>query len=198
MSRARAALLFVALAACAASIACARPELEPPTSPLLALPSSPPDLSPEGRRAYDVLRRAETFDTPHVGVSGALSGHVAAFRVVLREPRAREAFLALLGDATAAGRLYALAGAYFAAPEVFDEAVRWLETSRASVRTVSGCILDERTVTSIVRQPNGIRVPAGKTLDDVTTVATVDVAGGWIPLTFASDDAVPAPRGPAR
>jgi len=192
------AIRAAAVALLLGSVACARPEVDPPPSPLLALPAAPPrSLSSDGRRAYDALLDARTFDTARVGIAGTLSGHAFAFRLLLAEKDARGAFLSLLRDGTLAGRLYGLAGVYFAAPDVFDEAVRWLETSRASVPTVSGCILGERPVASIVRDPEGTRVKAGQLPEDAA-IQVMDIAGGLIPLELASDDRIVAPRGPAR
>lgn len=191
-------VLVGGLAACAGRSA----EVEAPPSALVAaFAANPPPagLAPEAERAFRILLEARTFDSVRVGVSGALSPHVAAFRVLVRDAAARPAFVAMLRDGSPAGRLYALAGIYFAAPEAFDEAVRWLERSDSEVMTVSGCILGRRTIGSVVRAPEGIRMAAGSTLDDVHGPAPMDIAGGWIPMTFVDEDGTSrAPRGPAR
>lgn len=191
-------LLVGGLAACAGRSAEAE---APPSALLTAFEATPPPigLGADAARAYRILLEARTFDSTRVGVAGALSPHVAAFRVLVRDPGARSAFVAMLRDGSPAGRLYALSGIYFAAPEAFDEAVRWLARSDSEVVTVSGCILGRRTLGSVVRDPRGIRMRAGSTLDDVDGPAPMDIAGGYVPMTFVDEDGTSrAPRGPAR
>ena len=159
-------------------------------------------LEPGARRAYDLLRSARRFESPHVGVAGVASAYASAFRVLARSPSARAAFLALFRDGSRAGRLYAACGLYFADPPSFDAAVAELASEGGSVDTVDGCIVGEDRVTELVRAPGGrhVAVPAGQTLGDVLTrdQGRIDIAGGYVPLRLLDDDdAMPAPRGPA-
>src|SRR5688572_19082209 len=73
---------------------------------------SPVELSPTGKKAFDILISARRFEDTYVGYGGELSKLVAAYREILKEPKKVEALKFLLEKGSKPGQLYALAGLY--------------------------------------------------------------------------------------
>jgi len=158
---------------------------------------------PDARRAYDVLRKAERFESSRVGFGGETSAYAVAFRVLAERldktprDRRRSILRALFRDATLPGQLYATAAFYFYDPEAFELAVDVLSADDRRVPTQIGCVVGDMPVAALVRAPGArIRVAKGATLEAAPGLAT-DIAGGSYPLRLRDEtDATPAPRAP--
>jgi len=166
----------------------------------MATPSHAPSaLGPAARDAFDILHAADVFEDAHVGYDGHLSRGVAAFRVVLADPSASVGFHALVADALPAGRLYGVAGLYFADPPAFDAALAQLTKTGGNVRRQQGCEGDEEAIATVIRSnaQNAIVVSKGATLSSWFAAhpkgGVCDLAGGCVSLMFVADDR-PAPR----
>lgn len=102
-------------------------------------------------QAFEVLAKAATFSSAHVGFSGETPQTVHAFRHLLRDPDGAQIFRRLLDEASLAGQLYALAGLYLVDPSVFQEAARRYEGRAETVEAMfGGCVIDTCTVTEVV------------------------------------------------
>lgn len=191
--------LLVALVA-AGALACS--STDAPSPKAVAPPPPPPKPPASSSEAFEILRTADAFEDTQVGYGGDLSRYVAAFRVVLAEPSARASFHALVDHATPAGRLYGVAGLYFADPPAFDEAVARLAAEGGTVTTRGGCDTATEPVAEVVRtkETKRIVIPAGTTLKAWFAANPggnhCDIAGGCKSLMFV-EDGRPAPRGPA-
>jgi len=205
MSLPRTAILLLTSLVCAAgALACSRTVADNPTPPVAPTSAPAPVVAPTNTAdAVALLRKASRFEDTHVGYGGELSVYVAAFRVVLADPSAKEHFNGLVDDATIAGKLYGAAGLYFADPPAFDAALAKLSSAGGDVMWQRGCMVDQEKVADVIRskEKNRIEVEKGKTLrawfDTNKDGGHDDLAGGAIPLSFVSDER-PAPRGPVR
>src|SRR5690242_17193686 len=81
-------------------------------------------LSPEGTEALGVLLHASRFTDDRIGDAPVTPPEVEALRTLWGEPHAAEAFRHILRTGSVPGRLFALCGLYYAAPDEFDEVVR--------------------------------------------------------------------------
>ncbi|MBS2014180.1 MAG: hypothetical protein JST00_14925 [Deltaproteobacteria bacterium] len=187
-------------AACSRSVdGPSRPPAEPSARDVPAAPGSTSE-------ALSMLRTANAFEDAHIGYGAQLSRYVAAFRIVLADPGAKEAFHSLVKDATPAGRLYGVSGLYFADPAAFDAALAEVAKLSGRVQTQHGCMIEHEEIASVVRatgEPR-IEVAEGQTLRDAILArrgdphgSACDIAGGCVPLSFVHDGR-PAPRPPAR
>jgi|SRR5215208_2057016 len=96
--------------------------------------------------AATVLREAPSFLAAQIGPAGATPEEVTAWQTLLRAEGGDSTFKALLGDATPAGRLYALAGLYYTDPATFRAALPRFRAQAAPVWTGVGCFVSERPV----------------------------------------------------
>jgi hypothetical protein len=103
-------------------------------------------------------------------------------------PNAVLAFRALLADGTAAGKLYALCGLYYADPDYFERAVVPFRKSRQEVATFVACSMSRVTVGSVVesKNPKAVRLKSRKqTIKEWAEETKTDgmvydiVGGGW-------------------
>ena len=151
----------------------------------------------------DILRAADAFEDTRVGYGGELSRYVAAFRIVLADPGASAAFHSLVDRATPAGRLYGVAGLYFADPPAFDDALARLAAVGGEVPTQHGCFRMAEPVARVIRADGPQRIVVGQDATLASWLAAhpeggpCDLAGGCVPLSFV-EDGRPAPRPPAR
>ena len=76
--------------------------------------------------ATQILRETDAFASAAVGYAGLTSQQVLAWRLIYGRPDAESIFAALLGDATPAGQLYALAGLRFSKSPLYQEAAHSL------------------------------------------------------------------------
>lgn len=109
-----------------------------------------PELSPEGKKALNVLMTAEAFHSSHIGFGGELSPYVAAYRLVLNESNRVEALKYLLLNASKPGQLYALAALWDADFSLFLKEVERYKLDTSTIETLSGCIGGEEKVSIIV------------------------------------------------
>jgi hypothetical protein len=149
--------------------------------------------------AVALLRTADTFDDAHVGIDGALSKFVVAFRTVLADPGAADAFRELLQHATPAGRLYGAAGLFFADPPAFDAALARLGADGGVIRRRQGCFTMQYPVATVVSSPKRVDVKLGETFQSAVARsprgAACELSGGCIPMSFVEASRT-APRGP--
>lgn len=121
--------------------------------------------NPTPEEALEMLREASGLAGASVGIDGTTSRQVRAFRVVLREAYADQAFKQLLNEATKSGQLYALAGLYFTDPAYMNEAARVFLNDHSEVETYFGCIVDEQPVSRL----------------------TAEIVDGTLPRSFGSE-----------
>jgi hypothetical protein len=122
------------------------------TSPVCTqhAPTSPPELSAEGRAAYDRLDAADAFAIGPVGVAGTTSAYEMALRTLLGEREATAALTSLAESAaTPAGRLYGLAGLSVKDRDRVAALARDLDGS-AEVQEVEGCMVMQVKVSDVV------------------------------------------------
>ena len=117
-------------------------------------------ISDEGKRAYWVIINERQFCSTGVGITGAFPEVVKAFRILLADPHADQAFKALIVSAPTAGKLYALCGIYYTDPEQFEKYAAAFVSSRAQVETVMGCNVMSEPVSKIVKstEPGAVRL----------------------------------------
>jgi hypothetical protein len=106
----------------------------------------------EAPSAYEMLKTAPRFTIGHVGYAGVTSKTEAAFRSILKEPKPQERLVELLSSATPAGQLYALLGLKLMNDPAFEKNPPRYNSSKESVETMSGCIVQHSTVKSIAWQ----------------------------------------------
>ncbi|OYW74750.1 MAG: hypothetical protein B7Z37_16275 [Verrucomicrobia bacterium 12-59-8] len=119
-----------------------------------------PDLSVRGVKAYQVVKKAESFYNSAVGYAGSTPAVVWAFRDLLAEKNADAAFKSLLQEATLPGRLYGLCGLWFTDQAAFKEQVAHYRAMPGKVKTMIGCIIAEDEIAELVesKHPNAIRL----------------------------------------
>lgn len=129
---------------------------------LLSLPCTGgvPELSAEGVKAYQEVKKAEMFCNSAVGFAGSTPEVVWAFRDLLVEKNADVAFKALMQEATMSGQMYALCGLWFTDQAAFKEQVARYHAMKGKVKTMIGCIVDEEAIADLVvsKYPTPIRL----------------------------------------
>jgi len=131
---------------------------------LLPACQSTPDLTPEGRKAFTLLQKAQRFTDDAVGDGGETPPEVRALCVLWKERAPADAFRELLRSGTTAGKLYALCGLREAAPETFEKEVGALRQSREEVAIQFGCTGGKMPAGEIVASERGIRLEPGQTV----------------------------------
>ncbi len=126
----------------------------------------PADLTRE--TALKLLLSTHTFADDAIGDGGDLSGQVAAYRIILKQPDAIAVFNHLLRKAQPAGKLYALCGLYLLDRPAFDRAVQPFRGDAGEVRIQFGCSGGRETVRSIVESeaPCALRLSPGQTPEE--------------------------------
>lgn len=112
--------------------------------------AEPPQLSAKGKAAFEVLKGAPAFSSTTVGIAGSTPSEVFAFRNLLDEPKADEAFKALLKEATPEGKLYAVCALWFTDPAEFQTQVKRLKDTSMKVNHVDGCERGEERVSRLL------------------------------------------------
>lgn len=112
--------------------------------------AEPPQLSAKGKAAFEMLKGAPTFSSTAVGIAAVTPGEVFAFRDLLDEPKADEAFKVLLKEATPEGKLYAVCALWFTDPEEFQTQVKRLKDTTMKVNHVEGCERGEERVSRLL------------------------------------------------
>ena len=102
--------------------------------------------------AMDVLRTAPRFASASVGFGGVVPHAVVAWLTVLSQSSADSLFLDLLGMATPAGRMYALAGLRAIDPAEFERRASPFRRDANPVNTLMGCIGSTMTTAQIVSE----------------------------------------------
>ena len=103
-------------------------------------------------RAFEILLKTDTFANVGVGYFWRLSTQVEAFRIILGQPDAAEAFHDLLARGRLAGQLYALCGLYLTDRAAFNAEVATYVQSSQQVKYSSGCVTSPRPVASLVKE----------------------------------------------
>lgn len=112
--------------------------------------AEPPQLSAKGKAAFEVLKGTPTFSSTTVGIAGITPSEVFAFRDLLDEPKADEAFKALLKEAAPEGKLYAVCALWFTDPAEFQTQVKMLRDTSMKVNHVDGCERGEERVSRLL------------------------------------------------
>lgn len=167
-----------------------------PTPPVVDPPPRPVEipadlaLSPAGREALQTVVRAPHFGGWAVGAAGSPTQPVTAFRTLLGEARARDAFLFALRHGTLAGQLTALSGLFYVDPARFRSELSRYRSLPGTVRLMtSGCDPGGDLVAAsvVVQAPNSVQLTGPD--DDLSAWSTrnpgraivFDIAGGGYP-----------------
>jgi hypothetical protein len=129
-----------------------------------------PMLSDRGKLSLLVLANAKVFVMDAIGYAGSLPPQARAFRNLLKEARAADAFSELVGSASPPAQLYGLSGLYLVDRDNYEKHAVQLRRGNARVRTFIGCSLDEQAVAYVIGKGNPDRW---------------EIAGGWWPLALA-------------
>ena len=103
--------------------------------------------------AFALLLRSSVF-TIRAGIAGAPSDQAKALNVILDDPSAKGALLALYRKGTYAAKLYALCGLYLKDESIFEQYSKELEEVDTEIEQIRGCIGSGAPVSEIVE---GIR-----------------------------------------
>lgn len=163
-----------------------------------------PDLSSQGIKAYQQVKKAEMFEDAHVGFSGKTPEVVWAFRDLLAEKNADAAFKALLQEATLPGQLYALCGLWFTDPAEFKRQVAHYRAMPGNVKTMSGCDISEDSIAKFVesQHPKAIRLRGPQDTMKAwwarnrNAEGRSDIAGGYWPSELKGEKGEQRPAGP--
>jgi hypothetical protein len=153
-------------------------------------------LSHDGQKAYQTLLHAERFEDEAIGYAGELSKLVQAYRILLKEKAADQAFKSLLEKATLAGQLYALCGIYYTDHNLFLILVNNYKVKNEDVQTLFGCIGGKMLASEIVKvnSPTVVRLSyPDQTIDEwidshkeiVKNGFLIDIVGGGYPSKFS-------------
>jgi hypothetical protein len=156
-------------------------------------------LKPEARKAFDLLLRADTFESAHVSEGGELSRSARAVRKLIRDPRAPQAFQVLFDRGTTVGRLYALTAFWYLRPHEFSSLVAVVQAQAGNevVATRSGCDGGQRPVRELLHDKSNpaplqpgtgqyafvCRLPPGTTFFS-------DIAGGVVPIDIVEGGSI--------
>jgi hypothetical protein len=116
------------------------------------VPNSYTDPRVSREDAYKALLTTKTLAGSTVEAGGRTSGQAWAFRRILNEPDARDAFADLLHRGQMAGRLYALCGLYLLDPPEFARQVQPYRTNREEVNTFFGCLFGPKPVCDLIHK----------------------------------------------
>ena len=108
-------------------------------------------LGPAGKEALVRLSCAKAITTRGIGAGGTLSPHAEAFRFLLREPAARDAFAELSELPNPHAQVYGLAGLGLTDQRSFSRRFRALAGSPAELVTLRGCIVGAAIVREVLQ-----------------------------------------------
>ena len=147
MNRTRA--IGIAIAAWSTLLGCAHRPVEPSSTQVQR-----PELSPRGEAAYAVLLETQRFTDGAIYAGGDTPVEVVALRHLWDEPRAAQAFAALLEEAHLGGQLFALCGLYYSDPSAFERSLGEYAESDRTVTFQSGCSgIEDMPVRELVASP---------------------------------------------
>ncbi len=106
----------------------------------------------EAAEADFILRKVNSFAVGGVGVAGTMSEGERALREVLKQSDAVARLQKLLPEASPATQLYALLGLRACDRDVYQGALARYGRRDATVQTMSGCILQEKSFRDLVKQ----------------------------------------------
>jgi len=156
-------------------------------------PPVPPSLGAKAQMAFELLSRADTYETEHVGEGGGLSRNAEAVRTLIREPAAPLAFQALFDHGGPVTRLYALAAFWYLRPVDFPALVELVRTQdgEREIKTRSGCIGGTQKVRALLVSNRKDRFqfkPGTRMLDALCNFHrssfSADIAGGFAPISI--------------
>lgn len=112
------------------------------------------DLNEKSQKAYDTLKKTTSFSMGGVGYAAQTSEGEKALRVLKEDPKAGEAFAALIEDKDSkkAGQLYALLGLKWRDQEKFESLVPPFLEDKTQVEEQSGCIVFRMSVYFIAQE----------------------------------------------
>ena len=139
---------------------------------------------------------AERFEDEAIGYAGELSKLVQAYRILLKEKAADQAFKSLLEKASLAGQLYALCGIYYTDHNLFFTIVDNYKIKNEYVQTLFGCIGGKMLVSEIVQvnSPTVVRLSyPDQTINEwidshkeiIKNGFSIDIVGGSYPSKFS-------------
>ena len=118
--------------------------------PLFLFGCSGTSVPAEYRASYDLLREAPEFANDGVGVAGGTPTETSAFKEIFESEHAKELFIKLESEATAAGRLYALCALYKLDKALFDSLIVKYALDDEPVVYRAGCIGVHTTIKELV------------------------------------------------
>ena len=101
------------------------------------------------REAPKTLRTVQRFTIGGVGRAGYPAQAEFSFRALLKRPDAVAECQKLIAEASPAGQLYGLLGLRFLDAEAFQAAFPRYKGSKASIATMSGCIVHQTTAGAV-------------------------------------------------
>ena len=113
------------------------------------------DPQPSRATALRALLTTNTFAGASVGPSPKTSYQAWAFRALLKQPDAKEAFGELLKRGKLAGRLYALCGLYLLDRPAYDQAARAYAKGQEELGTAFGCFIGPMKLDQLIRRETG-------------------------------------------
>lgn len=100
---------------------------------------------------FQIIREASTFSVYALGEQPGTPPEQIALRCILKRDDARDLLVALFGDATPSGKLFAAAGLALVAPPEGDRFLTALRKQDAQVSYAAGCIVKNETVASLAQ-----------------------------------------------
>jgi hypothetical protein len=155
-------------------------------------------LTEAGGLAFGILVEARRFTGTRVGFAGVTPLEVEAFRILHRDPGAREAFLALGTRGTPAGRVWGLCGLWYWDEDQFDRQLASLlrDHGDTEIETMRGCVVSKRRIREILRAPAGAKAVRLENRSQTHaewskknpegSAAALDVVGGGWPYVLRS------------
>jgi hypothetical protein len=116
------------------------------------------------REAFEYLRTALSFDSPHVGIAGVHPHGYLALRIVNRSADADALFKRLIEEGSPAGQLYGLLGVYRTDRAYFRSVAPKFAPRTDEVSTTVGCIMSRQPVAEIVSVQHALVVLPNETL----------------------------------
>ncbi len=110
---------------------------------------------PPVRAESDSLQNAGSFALGGVGVAGTMSAGERALREVLRKPDAVARLEAMIPNASAAGKLYALLGLRIRDRAAYERALEKCRSVDGKVETARGCMLSRESFRDLVKEIEG-------------------------------------------
>jgi hypothetical protein len=109
-----------------------------------------PPLSNDGELALKTLASSGCFNSDAIGVSGKTPNEALAFRTLMRENSATQAFLHLSSSKNLVAQLYGLSGLFLLDKSAYDTRAKAILENGGEVCTFLGCIGSRKSVANVI------------------------------------------------